>query len=322
MTPIFLFSLPRSGSTLVQRILALHPLVSTTAEPWLLLPYFYALRRPGVYAEYAHFGLVQAVEDFCDTLPNGKADYYAEIRELALHLYAKASDPSAVYFVDKTPRYHLIVDEIMEAFPEAKFIFLWRDPLAVVASIIETWGEGRWNLYRYKVDLFTGLENLLSAYERCTDRAYALRYETLLIDPEAECQRLFAYLELQFDGAWLHDLSNLKLKGQMGDPVGVKQYRTVSTAPLEKWKSTLANPIRKAWCRRYLRWIGARRLSLMGYDGETLQRTLAEVPLNFYHVGSDLIALWTSGFRYLCEPHIVKRQIQEMHDWPNLHLHL
>jgi hypothetical protein len=28
----------------------------------------------------------------------------------------------------------------------------------------------------------------------------------------------------------------------------------------------MAGPLRQAWCRRYLRWLGAERLALMGYD--------------------------------------------------------
>jgi hypothetical protein len=41
-TAIFLLSLPRSGSTLAQRILAAHEGIATTSEPWILLPYGYA----------------------------------------------------------------------------------------------------------------------------------------------------------------------------------------------------------------------------------------------------------------------------------------
>ena len=37
-TPIFIISLPRSGSTLLQRILTSHESVASASEPWLLLP--------------------------------------------------------------------------------------------------------------------------------------------------------------------------------------------------------------------------------------------------------------------------------------------
>lgn len=54
ITPLFLFSLPRSGSTLAQRMLAAHPAVATVTEPWILLPFLYARKEEGVYAEYRH----------------------------------------------------------------------------------------------------------------------------------------------------------------------------------------------------------------------------------------------------------------------------
>ena len=92
-TPLFLLSLPRSGSTLAQRILAAHQDIATASEPWILLPYLYTLRERGVYAEYNHRVLVRAVEDFCEVLPHGRDDYVAEIRELAVRLYRKASPP-------------------------------------------------------------------------------------------------------------------------------------------------------------------------------------------------------------------------------------
>ena len=50
--PVFLLSLPRSGSTLVQRLLASHPEVATAAEPWVMLPHLYARRERGIAAEY------------------------------------------------------------------------------------------------------------------------------------------------------------------------------------------------------------------------------------------------------------------------------
>ena len=38
VTPVFIFSLPRSGSTLTQRVLTAHDGVASAAEPWVLLP--------------------------------------------------------------------------------------------------------------------------------------------------------------------------------------------------------------------------------------------------------------------------------------------
>ena len=40
--PLFLLSLPRSGSTLVQRVLARSPQIATASETWLLMPFLAA----------------------------------------------------------------------------------------------------------------------------------------------------------------------------------------------------------------------------------------------------------------------------------------
>ena len=54
--PIFIFSLPRAGSTLVQRVLAAHDDIATTSEPWILLPFLFSTKEQGVYAEYSSQG--------------------------------------------------------------------------------------------------------------------------------------------------------------------------------------------------------------------------------------------------------------------------
>jgi hypothetical protein len=286
--PLFLFSLPRSGSTLVQRLLAAHHDIATATEPWILLPYLYTLKNKGIYAEYSHWRLREAIEDFCLEFPNGKNDYLDEIKEFILNLYAKATKNKEKYFLDKTPRYHLIIEEIINLFPDGKFIILWRNPLAVIASLIETFGRGYWNLYDYQVDLFDGLENLIANYQKYPDRIHAVRYEDIVANPEQECQRMFANLNLSFNAEIVENLDRVQLKGIYGDRTGVKQYQSVSDRSLEKWKSILNNPIRKAWCRQYLQWIGNERLALMGYKMEQLMEQLNTAPLSMENVPSDL----------------------------------
>lgn len=320
-TPLFLLSLPRSGSTLAQRILGAHAAIATASEPWVLLPYLYTLRERGIYAEYGHRALVLAVEDFCKELPGGREDYVAEIREFALRLYAKASPDGTHYFLDKTPRYHLISDDVMAAFPDGKYIFLWRNPLAVVASIMETWADGKWNLYRFKVDLFDGVENLIRTYERHKHRVHAVRYEALVTEPEETWGEVFRYLELPFDGSVLERFSSVKLNGGMGDPSGVKKYTSLSTEPLEGWRRTLNNPVRIAWCRRYLRWIGRDRLAVMGYDLDDLLAALDSQEVSHRRVGSDLGRGCWGLVRDLAEPKILREKLSKLPAWRNLHVH-
>ena len=87
---IFLVSQQRAGSTLLQRLLAGHPAVHTTAEPWLMLHPIYALRGEGHDAEYNARVALKALEDFLGTLEYGQSHHLEAQRRLGVHLYAEA----------------------------------------------------------------------------------------------------------------------------------------------------------------------------------------------------------------------------------------
>jgi hypothetical protein len=310
MRPLFILSLPRSGSTLAQRVLGAHPDIATAAEPWLLLPHTYATRATGVYAEYGHALAARAIREFTASLPDGEETYRDELRAFVLRLYEYAAGGPAAYFLDKTPRYHFIADDLFGLFPDAKFVFLWRNPLAVVASTVETWGRGRWKIGRWRVDLFDGLANLVASRERHADSSLSMRYEDLVSDPQGHWPQLFEYLELPFDPGILTSFPSVRVPGRFGDPTGVEAYDALTTRSIDKWRSTLANPFRKRWCRDYLRWIGAERLAVMGYQLDDLLERLDAVPVGTKRLGSDLVrssAAWVvragreSGGRLLWE---------------------
>jgi hypothetical protein len=285
---LFLLSLPRSGSTLVQRVLAAHSDISTASEPWLLLPQLYVLRAKGIYAEYNHLLATRAIRDFVGEFPGGVEDYFKELRQFLLRLYGRASREQTTYFLDKTPRYHLVVHDIIRLFPDAKLLIVWRNPLAIVASIVDTWSGGKWSVHRWRVDLFDGLANLVSACESYSDRLYAVRYEDLIGQPMAAWPPMFDFLEVPFDPEVLSRFQSIRLTGRMGDPTGSVRYGMISTEPITKWKRTLATAFRKSWCRRYLHWIGEDRLAVMGYDLRDLLSQLEGIPSSPRLIASDV----------------------------------
>jgi sulfotransferase family protein len=284
--PVFVLSLPRSGSTLLQRMLATHPEVATASEPWVLLPQLYALRERGAVAEYGHRTAARAIADFSDSLPGGRDAYLAEVRRSVTALYEQAAGEAA-WFLDKTPRYHLVVDEIMALFPDARFVFLWRNPLAVAASMIESFGRGHWNLDRYDVDLHGGLDRLIAAHERGDPRTVAIRYEDLVADPVAGTRTVFELLDLDPAMASAESFAGTSLNGRMGDRTGTASYREISGEPVDRWRTTMANPLRKRWCAVYLRSLGPKRLGEMGYDFDELARDVAGLRARPAGVASD-----------------------------------
>ena len=307
VTPVFILSVSRSGSTLLQRIVAAHDSVATAPEPWILLPPAYSLRRRGIDAEYMPWLLADAVEDFAAGLPRGEDDYLTEVREFAQRLYAKAAGEGATHFVDKSPPYCLIAEEIMRIFPEAKFVFLWRNPLSVIASMIETWGP--WRPTFMTADLFVGWPRLLDAYASDPGRCHQVRFEDAVAGDRATWESLMGYLGVGFDPAALTGFAEVGVEGRMGDPTGRRAYTQLSAAPQDKWRATLANPVRREWCRRYLRFLGPERLAAMGYDQERLLAELAALPRSYEHLGTDL---WQAAKGVAGEPIRVRTRNQRL----------
>lgn len=274
VTPILLLSLPRSGSTLVQRVLASYDGVETASEPWLLLPLLLPLRGDVPAAGSWQPRIHEALGDFARELPEGTASYERAVGDAARAIYEQAAEGSP-YYLDKTPPYFLIIDEIVRALPEARLVVLWRNPLAVLSSVVETFCDGRWRPQDYPTSLFGGLARLVDGSQRHADRICTVRYEDLVGGEETEWRRLTAFLGLDFDPTSLERFSGVRLDGAMGDPVGTKAYSSLVLEPREKWRRTISNPVRRAWAARYLEWIGDERLATMGYDGRQLRTELA-----------------------------------------------
>lgn len=300
LTPIFLLSLPRSGSTLLQRLIATHPAVATTSETWLLLPLFLAYRQSHLFASYRQPVLLRAFEDLVEQMPDGRGAYHEAIRRFAETMYQAVAGSNASHFLDKTPRYHLIADELLECFETAGCVLLWRNPLAVAASCIETWGRGRWNLHAYRVDLYQGVPGLLDAWRHHHSRVLALRYEDLVAEPETRMTEVFDHLGLEPIDGVTRRLGEVRLSGRMGDSFsrpGQDRLSQVMDDGGERWLDTFSNPIRRAWARRYISWLGPERLGEMGYSAETLLGQLKATPVSWRRIGSD-VALVLRG-RYL-----------------------
>ncbi len=283
LKPIFIFSLPRSGSTLLQRILANSGQISTVSEPWILLPLLYTLKSDGIVSEYGHSFAAKAIHDFCKGFPNGRSDYLQEMRSFVLKLYGKNSKSDAKYFLDKTPRYYFIINEIIELFPDSKFIFLWRNPLAVVASFINTWGKEKWNPMLWKLDLHDGVNNLLNGYLKNNSHVHALQYEKLIQFPSDEIIKICNYLEIEYTDEMINSFNGISLDGRMGDKTGIKKYNSLSSDSLHNWKKIFNNPIRRRWAKKYLINLGQKNLDIMGYNSSELISSLSNDNMNGYH---------------------------------------
>jgi hypothetical protein len=282
-----------------------HKDIASVAEPWLLLPFGYAYKKEGVLTEYAHNVSYAAFEDFIDNLPNKEDDYYDALGSFANTLYEKQCPNNEKYFLDKTPRYYHIIPQIAKAFPDAKFVFLFRNPIHVMSSMIQTWCDGRLNkMYSFERDLNYGPEALSQGYELLKDKAYAIRYEEYVQDPKRYTQKLCEYLEIEFDENMLSSFASQNTKGRMGDPTGVKEYKSVDTKSLEKWKSTFDTDFRKRYIAKYINSIDKNVFQIQGYDKQKILNDIGKLEVKNKMFIQDRVDLLYSNLVRILKPNI------------------
>lgn len=306
--PIFLFSMVRSGSTLLQRILATHSKIDSAFEPWILLPLMYLTKSGGVISEYGSNNTRNHVKHLISQFPNKDQDYYKQVNMFAKNFYGLLSDENTTYFVDKTPRYLLIIPEIIEAFPEAKFIFLLRNPIQIYASIISSFGDGKFKcLSRFNLfnELTFGPKLLSEGMKLLKDNAVIVRYEDLVNKPKPELENILKYLNLDYEDPMLSDFHQRDYQQILVDRDNPPEtYNKVSNVTLEKWKKTFNTRYRKRILTSYLKRLDNTILVNLGYDKAELLKELDGLKFDgHYNLIRDLIdynrSLFVSKFARL-----------------------
>jgi hypothetical protein len=299
----FIFSLPRAGSTYVQRVLSSADGVVTVPEPWLMPALFGIRNGPAPVAEFAYDHVRVGLNDMLERLPDGEEVWRKSIVEMTTSLYG-AFCADGELFIDKTPRNAAFCEEIMQTFTEARFLFLWRNPLSVVSSINRTWGKGHWKAYFYEYDLYRGLKSMIRGYQAFADdpRVASVRYEDLVTDPAKHWPEVFSHFGLPYNEAGVE--APPKMLSTMGDQSGQLTYSRTSASSIDNWKSGFGNGLRRRWARRYLDHIGNEGLKVMGYDRQELEQGLVEQK-GEWHL-SDYLILPLSPIYHRIEPRIWK----------------
>jgi hypothetical protein len=274
---IFLISQPRAGSTLLQRILAGHPEIHTVSEPWLMLhPLFPLSNGDGCRAEYDAEMAGKAFKEFLSHLIGGEAEYLAGVRSMYGRFYAKALEQSGKrFFLDKTPRYYFIIRELRATFPEAHFLIMLRNPLAVLCSVVRTWVKGKWHRAgRYKHDLIKAPRLLLDGLRAPGGNVLAVSYEELVKDPAGQVAKVCAWLGVDFVSDILDYAERDIPRWTLGDQQNIYRFSRPSSGSLDNWLLGLHEPQTWRLATDYLEFLGRDNLREMGYDYEALKETL------------------------------------------------
>jgi tetratricopeptide (TPR) repeat protein len=180
--PIFIVGMMRSGTSVVEQILACHSDVHGAGE----LELMNCLVTPQISRDTRQSSA--ALETVRETYQNALT----------------ALDVAEEVVTDKNPLNFRWIGAILNAFPEAKIIHLNRDPMAICWSIYKNYFPTNGNGYAYNMDdlaKFYGLYvDLMSFWrDRYPDRIYELDYESLTVNQEEETRKLLAYCDLEWE---------------------------------------------------------------------------------------------------------------------------
>jgi tetratricopeptide (TPR) repeat protein len=226
-TPVFVIGMPRSGTSLVEQMLASHPHVVGAGE----VDY----TRTVVNACEARTGR-PFPEDITRVEP-GHLATAARLYVQRLAMSAGKPVDGATRVVDKLPHNFLRVGLLATLFPAARFVLCEREPLDVCLSIYRQHFSAA---HGYACDLgelgrYYRLYQDLMAYwqEQFPGRLYRVSYEALVTAPETELRGLLAYLELPFEHACL---SFHETRRWVGTPSAAQVRRPVYTAAVGHWR--------------------------------------------------------------------------------------
>jgi len=201
--PIFIVGLPRSGSTLLEQILASHSAVEGTMELPDIPAMAHALGARKSRADPGRYPAILASLSADESRALGER-YLAQTR-----IQRKSGKP---FFIDKMPNNFLHIGLILQILPNARIIDARRHPLACCLSgFKQHFARGQHFTYdlgeiaRYYRDYV----DLMAHFERIAPgRIHRVFYEHMIDDTEAEVRRLLAHCGLPFESSCLRFYEN------------------------------------------------------------------------------------------------------------------
>ena len=257
---VFIVGCPRSGTSLLQRIVNAHPQIPITPEThWI--PRLFEKRKGLTLEDMVTTELISRLleqarftrlgigrEELLAMIAGGRPVSYSSLVTAIFDSYGDAQGKALVG--DKTPGYVRRMNTLHALWPQARFVHLIRDGRDVYLSMrhrplhhlkagaFDTWSEkpvltaALW----WELNVRGGRKagNLLGA-----GLYYEIRYESLVAHPREECETLSAFLGLPYDDAMLRfNETQRKKKERRPITPGLRDWRTQMPAQdLERFEA-------------------------------------------------------------------------------------
>jgi tetratricopeptide (TPR) repeat protein len=244
---VFLVGFPRSGTTLLEQVLASHPQVEALEERDTLADAMAAYgRRPGELA-----GLADAPQSEISRL---RAAYWSRVA-------AEGARPKGKVFVDKHPLHTFRLPVIAKLFPEAKVLFARRDPRDVVLSGFRR--RFAMNGPMYQLLTLAGAARFYDAAMQMGERLghelplahHVVRHEALVEDFDATARAVCDFLDLPWTDAVRGFAERIQDRG-VATPSGAQLAAGLSAEGIGAWRRFALQlapvmPILQPWVERF-----------------------------------------------------------------------
>ncbi len=226
--PIFLVGMPRTGSTLVERILASHSAVTSAGE---LHDFSSELMK-----EIGRC-LGGVSTDRKDIVAASLEMNFERLGENYVMAARQALDQPTAHFVDKLPFNFLYCGLIHRALPEARIIHVVRNPMDTCYAIYKTlFGQA----YPFSYDLdelatyYIAYRKLMAHWaEVLPGRILEVAYEAVVSDTEHQAKRIVAHCNLPWEVRCL-EFHTLRAASTTASTVQVR--RPVYSSSVDKWR--------------------------------------------------------------------------------------
>lgn len=227
--PIFVVGMPRTGTTLVDRILSSHAEVGSAGE----------LQAMPLAVKAAAGTRSRQIVDAGTMRASLSADP-AAIGGAYLARAAPHRPPGKPRFVDKLPANFLYVGHIARALPKARIVCLRRHPMDTVWSNLKNLFASQSAYYAYSYDpmdtarYYVRFDRLMAMWaRRFPGRVLELSYEALVADQAGQTRALLAHCGLDWDPACLSFHEN---RAAVATPSAAQVRRPLNADAVARWR--------------------------------------------------------------------------------------
>lgn len=216
MNLVFIIGSPRSGTTLLQSLLATQPRVMTVPETFyfdyfgkkVLLPF----RKADIHG-YMNYLSEKLGSDFSSEVSSvisrrdiknlSHATFFLEIFHTFYYIKNNRTLSPSVnnIYIEKTPSHFLQINNIRSLFPSTKFICIIRHPIPTVLSSVKYWKKKDYysNIAAYARMWQQGYSLFDNFKQKNTNDCYSIKYEDLISNSTSHVKQICDFVGIEFD---------------------------------------------------------------------------------------------------------------------------